>query len=179
MIALGLILATPSALAQDAPFAALRDGGHVLMLRHAIAPGFGDPAGFDVDDCTTQRNLSEEGRAQARAIGERLRTEGLGAAKVYTSAWCRCRDTAAEMDLTEAEVHPGLSSFFQNRNQRDAIVAALRDLLAGLADGPATVLVTHQVNIRAITGQGVRSGEGLIVQPDGDGSVHVVAPFPP
>ncbi|MEX0373296.1 histidine phosphatase family protein [Spiribacter roseus] len=179
VIALGLILATTNALAQDEPFAVLRDGGHVLMLRHAIAPGFGDPAGFDVDDCTTQRNLSEEGRAQARAIGERLRAEGLGEAAVYTSAWCRCRDTAAEMDLTEAEAHLGLNSFFQNRDRRDAIVAALRGLLAGLANGPPAVLVTHQVNIRAITGQGVRSGEGLIVQPDDEGSVRVVAPFPP
>ncbi|MEX0382803.1 hypothetical protein V6X02_05635 [Spiribacter sp. 1M153] len=83
------------------------------------------------------------------------------------------------MNLTEAETHLGLNSFFQNRDRRDAIVAALRGLLAGLANGPPAVLVTHQVNIRAITGQGVRSGEGLIVQPDDDGSVRVIAPFPP
>ena len=174
-IILGLILITASALAQNDPVTALRDDGHVLMLRHAIAPGFGDPAEFDINDCTTQRNLSEEGRAQARSIGERLRGAGLSDVAVYTSAWCRCRETAAEMDLTEAEPHPGLNSFFQDRERRDEIVAELRDLLAELADGPPAVLVTHQVNIRAITGQGVRSGEGLVVQPDDQGSVRVIA----
>ncbi|MBY5268307.1 histidine phosphatase family protein [Spiribacter salinus] len=174
-IILGLILITASALAQNDPVTALRDDGHVLMLRHAIAPGFGDPAEFDINDCTTQRNLSEEGRAQAKSIGERLRGAGLSDVAVYTSAWCRCRETAAEMDLTEAEPHPGLNSFFQDRERRDEIVAELRDLLAELADGPPAVLVTHQVNIRAITGQGVRSGEGLIVKPDDEGSVRVIA----
>ncbi|QGM21783.1 histidine phosphatase family protein [Spiribacter sp. 2438] len=178
-IILGLILLTTSAFAQNDPVTALRDDGHVLMLRHAIAPGFGDPAEFDINDCSTQRNLSEEGRAQARSIGERLRGEGLGDITVYTSAWCRCRETAAEMDLTEAKAHPGLSSFFQDREGRDEIIAELRDLLSELADGPPAVLVTHQVNIRAIAGQGVRSGEGLIVKPDDEGSVRIVGSLRP
>lgn len=178
-IILGLILLTTSAFAQNDPVTALRADGHVLMLRHAIAPGFGDPAEFDINDCSTQRNLSEEGRAQARSIGERLRGEGLGDITVYTSAWCRCRETAAEMDLTEAKAHPGLSSFFQDREGRDEIIAELRDLLSELADGPPAVLVTHQVNIRAIAGQGVRSGEGLIVKPDDEGSVRIVGSLRP
>jgi len=178
-VILGLFLLTTSALAQNDPVTALRDDGHVLMLRHAIAPGFGDPAEFDINDCSTQRNLSEEGRAQARSIGERLRGEGLGDIAVYTSAWCRCQETAAEMDLTEAKTHPGLSSFFQDRERRDEIVAELRDLLSELADGPPAVLVTHQVNIRAIAGQGVRSGEGLIVKPDDEGSVRIVGSLRP
>ncbi|MEX0385988.1 histidine phosphatase family protein [Spiribacter onubensis] len=172
-------LVSTSTVADDDVFEALREGGHVLLLRHAIAPGFGDPAGFDVADCTTQRNLSENGREQARDIGERLRDEGLGNAAVYTSYWCRCRDTADEMALTEAQPHPGLNSFFQARDQRDGIIADMCGLLGELADGPPAVLVTHQVNIRAITGQGVRSGEGVVVRPMEDGSVRVIGSFPP
>ncbi|MEX0449671.1 histidine phosphatase family protein [Spiribacter sp. 221] len=172
-------LASTSVTADDDVFEALREDGHVLLLRHAIAPGFGDPAGFDVADCTTQRNLSEQGRQQARAIGAQLRDEGLKDAVVYTSYWCRCRDTADEMALTEAQPHPGLNSFFQARERRDEIVSDLRHLLGELANGPPAVLVTHQVNIRAITGQGVRSGEGVVVRPDQTGSVSVIGSFPP
>ena len=91
---LALMLLGTSTFAEGDSFQALRDGDHVLLLRHAIAPGFGDPAGIELDDCATQRNLSEEGRQQARAIGGRLRAEGLGDAAVYTSEWCRGRDTA-------------------------------------------------------------------------------------
>ncbi|RZU98731.1 histidine phosphatase family protein [Spiribacter vilamensis] len=174
----GMLLAT-SAFAEEDSFQALRDGGHVLLLRHAIAPGFGDPTGFELDDCATQRNLSAEGREQARAIGERLRAEGLGDAAVYTSEWCRGRETAEEMALTEPQPHPGLNSFFQNREKRDEIVAELRDLLGALANGPPAVLVTHGVSIRAVTGQGVRSGEGVVVRPEADGSVSFIGAFPP
>ena len=168
-----------SALASEDIFDALRDGDHVLLLRHAIAPGFGDPPAFDVRDCSTQRNLSEEGREQARTIGALLRAEGLGDAAVYTSYWCRCRDTAREMDLTEPQPNPGLNSFFQDRGRRDEIVSELRRLLGELAGGGPAVLVTHQVNIRAVTGRGVRSGEGVVVRPDADGSVQVIGAFPP
>jgi len=174
-----LLLPGTAPLAEADGFEALRNGGHVLLLRHAIAPGFGDPAGFELGDCTTQRNLSEQGREQARAIGARLRAEGLDNATVYTSQWCRCRHTAEEMALTPPQPHPGPNSFFQNRERRDQIVAELRELLRGLANGSAAVLVTHQVNVRAVTGRGVRSGEGVIVRPEADGTVSVVSSFPP
>lgn len=169
----------PANSAESTVFDALRDGGHVLLLRHAIAPGFGDPAGFDPSDCTTQRNLSADGRAQARALGARLRAEGLGNLPVLSSVWCRCQETARELALTEPVVHAGLNSFFQDRARRDTIVAALRDLLAALADGDSAVLVTHQVNIQAITGRSVASGAGLVVRPDATGQVVVVGDFPP
>ena len=80
-------------------WAALRDGGHVALIRHALAPGTGDPAGFRVDDCATQRNLSPAGRAQARAIGERFRANGIDTAALFSSQWCRCLDTARELAL--------------------------------------------------------------------------------
>lgn len=179
LITLGLLLISLGAIAQDDALARLHDGGHVLMLRHAIAPGFGDPDGFDVEDCATQRNLSEEGRAQARTIGKRLRAEGLIDITIYTSAWCRCKDTAREIDITKAQFHPGLNSFFEDRGRRDEIVAQLKQLLAALANGPPAVLVTHQVNIQAITGQGVGSGQGIIVKPDNTGEVKVIRSFSP
>ena len=95
-----------SAAAQTQPdeaalWAALRAGGHVALIRHALAPGTGDPAGFRVDDCATQRNLSPTGRAQARAIGERFRANGIDTAAVLSSQWCRCLDTARELALGE------------------------------------------------------------------------------
>ncbi len=174
-ITLALIAANASA--QVDVFDALRDDGHVLLLRHAIAPGFGDPDEFDINDCATQRNLSAQGRQQARAIGDQLRAEGLGDIAVYTSYWCRGRDTANAMNLTQPQPHPGLNSFFQDRGQRDAIINALRDLLKTLANEPPAVLVTHQVNIRAVTGQGVRSGGGVVVKLDAQGATQVVGRF--
>lgn len=156
---------------------ALSENGHVLLLRHALAPGFGDPAEFDVNDCATQRNLSAEGVAQAKAIGAKLREAGLGELTVYTSQWCRCRDTAIALELTGPIEHQGLNSFFQDRGRRDEIVADLRGLLASLQKEPAAVLVTHQVNIRAVTGQTVRSGEGIIARVEADGELTALGPF--
>ncbi len=158
-------------------FQALRQEGHVLLLRHAIAPGFGDPANIDLSDCSSQRNLSAEGIQQAKAIGERLRAEGLGDAHVYTSYWCRCVDTAKALGLTPPRRHSGLNSFFQQREKRDEIVSDLKSLLASRTDSPPAILVTHQVNIRAISGQGVSSGEGVVVKAHSDGSVTVIGRF--
>ena len=101
---LGLLLPIAAACAETdeaALWAALREGGHVALMRHAIAPGVGDPAGFRLDDCTTQRKLSAQGRAQARAIGERFRANGIATAAVFSSQWCRCLDTARELALGE------------------------------------------------------------------------------
>ena len=77
----------------------LHDGRHVLMLRHANAPGTGDPAQFQLRDCATQRNLDDSGRAQARAIGAWLRSKGIAKAQVYSSQWCRCLETAALLGI--------------------------------------------------------------------------------
>ena len=101
-------------------WAALRDGGHVALIRHGLAPGTGDPPGFRVDDCRTQRNLSPAGRAQARAIGERFRANGIDTAAVFSSQWCRCLETARLLGLGEVQALPGLNSFFGRPQQRDA-----------------------------------------------------------
>ena len=102
---------------------ALRDGGHVALMRHAIAPGVGDPAGFRLDDCTTQRKLSAQGRAQARAIGERFRANGITTAAVFSSQWCRCLDTARELALCEFAEKLTLSPAKMTREDCEALRA--------------------------------------------------------
>jgi phosphohistidine phosphatase SixA len=163
-----------AAAAGDSLWEALAAGNHVLLLRHALAPGVGDPPGFQRDDCATQRNLSAEGRQQAQALGERLRARGLQHLAVHASHWCRAWDTAVALGLDTPQRHDGLDSFFQQRARRDAILDALRDLLRDLHGGPGAVLVTHQVNITAMTGLTVGSGEGVVARIAPDGSLTVL-----
>jgi broad specificity phosphatase PhoE len=154
--------------------------GRVVVLRHAIAPGTGDPPGFVLGDCSTQRNLDERGRAQARAIGEMLRAEGLGDAAVHSSRWCRCLETARLLALGPVQPLPSLDSLFAARHRRDAQTLALRRFLAEAgAAGPPLVLVTHQVNISALTGRPTRSGEAVVLQRQSEGGLEVLASLPP
>ena len=133
----------------------------VLFLRHALAPGFGDPADFSIDDCRTQRNLSQAGRDQSRRIGEYLREEGLDIRVILSSRWCRCVETAAEMGIGPFTTHDGLNSFFDGHVDRTETLALLRAHLGQLADNPTgglSLLVTHQVVITGITGIAPDSG---------------------
>lgn len=160
----------------DGPLERLRAGGHALMLRHALAPGTGDPAGFRLDDCATQRTLDAAGRDQARAIGKALRAAGITRAAVFSSQWCRCLETAELLELGPVTELPALNSFFgPNRDRRPARMAALRAFLAERpVDGPPVVLVTHQVTITALTGDFARSGEGRLLRLDGTGTPAVL-----
>lgn len=148
-------------------WAALRSGAAVALVRHAEAPGTGDPAGFRLDDCSTQRNLSPAGRAQAARLGDSFRRQGIAGAEIRSSAWCRCRDTAAGLALGPVQEAAPLNSFFGDSDAAAERTAALRRLIAGLPAGKAAVLVTHQVNITALTGVFPRSGEVIVVQRDG------------
>jgi len=149
--------------------------GRVLMLRHALAPGFGDPPGFKVDDCATQRNLDDAGRKQARRLGARLRAAGIRAAKVYSSQWCRCLETARLLRVGTVHPLPALNSFFDRPDEREGKLAAVEALLSQLPrDGVPVVLVTHQVTISGITARGVGSGGGYVLRLDGSGKPPVV-----
>ena len=144
--------------------------GRVLMLRHANAPGVGDPPGFSLADCATQRNLDAAGRAQAAQLGERLAKAGVSRAKVYSSQWCRCLETARLLQLGPVTELPALNSFFGRSQDRQSNVAALRAFLARLpTDGPPVVLVTHQFTINEFTAQGTVSGGGTIFELNGTG----------
>lgn len=100
--------------AQSSDRTQLNQPGQVLLLRHALAPGTGDPAEFQLAQCTTQRNLNETGREQAKAIGQWLRAKGVKNAKVYSSQWCRCLETASLLGYQEPIELPALNSFYQN-----------------------------------------------------------------
>lgn len=154
--------------ADTLPLTELAKPGRVLIIRHALAPGTGDTPVFRLDDCATQRNLNETGRAQAAELGKRLARAGVARAKVYSSQWCRCLETARLLSLGPVEELLALNSFFRRPQEREGKLAALRAFLARLpADGPPVVLVTHQVTIRALTGYGVVSGGGAILALDG------------
>lgn len=158
----GLATATFAA-ADEASWQALREGRAVLLMRHATAPGLGDPPSFRLDDCTTQRNLDERGRAEARRWGDLLRANGIGSARLFSSRWCRARDTAQGMNLGEVRALPALDSFFEARERAGQQTAALREAVNALPAGAPVVLVSHQVNITALTGVFPRSGEALVL----------------
>lgn len=168
-----------SAWADESLWQALRSGEAVVVMRHALAPGGGDPSNFKLDDCTTQRNLSEEGRRQAREIGAAFRRNGITTAQVLASRWCRCLDTARLLDLGAVEPFPLLDSFFANRERGPQQTAELRKFLSQPHAGLPRVLVTHQVNITALTEVFPRSGEMIVVQLTGNGDVRVMGRLEP
>lgn len=157
---------TPLATASEIDLAPrLQQGGHVLMLRHAHAPGFGDPPQFQLGDCATQRNLDDSGRAQATAIGAWLRRQGVREARVYSSQWCRSLETARLLNLGPVTPLPALNSFFERTHDRMSSLVALNAFFARQpADGPLLILVTHFVNIQAVAGFNAGSGEGALLQ---------------
>jgi len=166
LIALLLCLLPLPAVAND--WDALRTPGAVAIMRHALAPGTGDPAGFTLGDCSTQRNLDARGRAQAERLGDALRARGLRFDAVLSSQWCRSMDTARLLGLGPVTETPALNSFFQNRGDRDAQTEALDALLR--ETGGRLMLVTHFVNIRALTGESAGSGEVLVIRATPDGT---------
>ncbi|SRR6056297_485904 len=175
-ICLAALSASASAERSDAQLGeALKSGRAFAIMRHAIAPGFSDPDNFDVDDCATQRNLSDEGRDQARRIGKWFKSQDINAADVFASQWCRCRDTAELLGLGPVDELPPLNSFFEAREQREPQTAALkRWLKSRLPIKRPLVLVTHQVNISALVGRSTRSGETLVVGIETDSKEYEV-----
>lgn len=154
----------------------LREGTAVAIMRHALAPGYSDPAGFDKSDCSTQRNLSDQGRRQAKLIGKIFRKQQITDARLYSSQWCRCVDTAELLDLGPVIEMQALNSFFENRAAGPEQNSELQSILTKLLQPGAkpVVMVSHQVNINALTGTGTSSGETLIIALEA-GKVRVLA----
>jgi phosphohistidine phosphatase SixA len=161
----------------DEAAALLARPGHLGIMRHADAPGVGDPPGFRLDDCTTQRNLGPIGRAQATRLGDRLREAGLRAPRILTSQWCRARETARLLGFDPPDDFEPLNSFFADRAAGPARTEALRAWIAAAPDRPA-LLVTHQVNITALTGIFPASAELLVLRRTPEGPT-VAARLPP
>jgi broad specificity phosphatase PhoE len=150
---------------------------HLVVLRHAQAPGTGDPPNFRLGDCSTQRNLSPEGREQAARIGARLRAAGLASTAVHSSQWCRCLETARNLAVGPVVELPALNSFFEASDRERRQTEALRAWIASADLSRPVVLVTHQVNITALTGIVPAEGEILILRRE-PGKLSVVARFP-
>jgi phosphohistidine phosphatase SixA len=146
---------------------------HAIM-RHALAPGTGDPPGFRLDDPATQRNLSDEGRAQARGIGAALRARGARVDAVWSSRWRRCVETAELLGFGPVTPEPALDSFFEERAEGPARTAALRARLMALDPAVSVLMVTHQVNVTALTGVVPASGEIVLIALGEDGAAAVL-----
>ena len=161
----------------------LQDGRHVLLMRHADAPGIGDPPGYVVSNCATQRNLGVGGKRQAKAIGVWLTKQGITNARVLSSPWCRCLDTARLLDKGTVKSEPALGSFFDNmsleKSQTQKLAALIKAELAKKTNGPV-ILVTHHVNIQAYTDKVVNVGDMVLVRVDENGGhlSHTLYPSP-
>lgn len=175
---LGLGLVTPLARAADADAAAwVRAGGVVVAFRHALAPGTFDPPNFRLGNCSTQRNLNDEGRSQARRLGEWFERRGLRPARVRSSPWCRCVDTAT-LAFGQAETMAALGS--PRGATESTNVQSLAELRRTLATASAQrgrfeVWVTHMFVLSDLVGVGTAAGEGLILQADARGTPRVLA----
>lgn len=150
----------------------LSDGQHILLMRHADAPGYGDPAGYQLDKCSTQRNLGERGKKQSVIIGQWLNNQGVTSAKVLSSPWCRCLETASLLNKGQVTIAPALGSFFDDISLEKQQTRNLEILIQSqLSENPKTpiIMVTHHVNIQAFTGKVVNAGDMVLVKVDKNG----------
>lgn len=170
------IVAIQAATGDEAAWAALAAGGHVLLVRHAAAPGPpGDPAGFKLGDCATQRNLSEPGRAQARRLGEALRARGVRIDRVLTSRWCRTRETAELINAGASEESAALDNLQGRPQNRDRQMAAMRTEVRSWRGPGNLLMVSHGATIGPFTGVYPAEGEIIVVRPAPEAeSGHVV-----
>ena len=152
----------------------LKKSDSVLLMRHALAPGIGDPAGYQLQDCKSQRNLDATGRAQAQKTGQWLKAQGVGNALVFTSAWCRCKETAENLAFGTPVLEPSLNSFFDDMRQGPQSNANLQKFIVGQLKSKgdkALILVTHHVNIAEFTGENVGSGDMVLAKVNSAGKL--------
>ena len=182
LLLLTLTAALP-ARADETQWDALRKGGYVLLMRHAATePGIGDPPQFRLEDCKTQRNLSAAGKEQAAKTGKRYKDAGIRISAVLSSRWCRCLDTA-NIAFGSTIPEPALDSFFGDRSaQNERQTAATHARIQSFRGPGNLIMVTHQVNITALTGEFPAEGEIFIVRATVQGSLQLtgrIAPLKP
>ena len=141
----------------------LKEGGKLIFIRHAYAPGSGDPDNFNLNDCSTQRNLSKEGQRQAEYIGEFFRNNKVKIDKVLSSEWCRCKETA-KIAFKNFSTNSFLNSFYSSKfaKNKDKQVKALKEYIKKFKSDKNLVLVTHYVLISEILNYGPSSGEIVV-----------------
>ena len=181
VLTLALVPASASARASVSDWKDLGDDrGGVVLMRHAIAPGGGDPADFRLGDCRTQRNLSNEGRAQARRIGQQIRVSGVDITGVLSSPWCRSRDTARLLGVGDVRTRGYLGSTFTAPPRIAAVRESRTRQLIEAHRGREGILIVvgHYANIMDLTGLATGSGEGIAVRVNGDGELDVIGRLP-
>ena len=156
---------------------------HLLMMRHADAPGYSDPTGFDLNNCASQRNLGANGKKQAAELGAWLKTQGITQAKLLSSPWCRCMETAKLLNVGDVLSENALGSFFENRADGKEQTLLLEKKIKQEISSPnrrPLILVTHQVNIQAYTGESVSSGQMILVKVSANGQYlsHLLIKYP-
>lgn len=171
---LSLIPAMLAAQTVSDPWEIWKQPGVHAIMRHATAPGYGDPENFTLGQCNTQRDLNNAGREEARELGNTIRSKGIALTAVYSSQWCRCLHTAEELNVGKVQELPALNSFFQGRGSSAEQTAALKKHLATLKAGDKMLYVSHQVNTTALTGVYPNSGEVVLFKFAPDGEVTVV-----
>jgi broad specificity phosphatase PhoE len=172
-------LAPTSVVADEALWTALRGGGQIVLMRHATTtPGVGDPAGFRLGECATQRNLTDAGRDEARRIGAAFRARAVPVGRVLSSHWCRCLETA-RLAFGRAEPWEPLDSIFEDRAREPE---RTRDVGGAAGERPAggnLILVTHGANIAALTGINPAPGEFLVLSAEPGGRFRVAGRLAP
>ena len=177
IVALVLVLFSSIANANDELWELLRGGGQVVLIRHTLTdPGFGDPQGFRLEDCSTQRNLSEEGREHAKRIGAAFRLHRIPVERVLSSAWCRCVETAS-LAFGAPELSAPLANLFGRSEARQKAVEELTAMVAEHRSAGNLVLVTHGSTILALTRIPVNMGEIMVLTPKGDGRFALAGRF--
>ncbi len=172
------MLAATVAWADEALWTQLKQGGYVVLIRHASTEfGIGDPPGFKLDDCSTQRNLSDTGRAEARRLGETFRSRGVPVSEVRSSQWCRCMETA-KLAFGRAEPWPAINSVFADRSQEPAQRRAVLELASKVKPPRNLVLVTHNYNINALVGASPAKAEIVVARFD-NGELKLVGRIAP
>jgi phosphohistidine phosphatase SixA len=152
----------------------LKKSDHVLLMRHALAPGVGDPAGYKLQDCKSQRNLDAKGREQSQRIGQWLKAQGVGHSLVFTSAWCRCKETAEKLALGTPALEASLNSFFDDMSQGPQSNLNLQKFIGNqlkTKGEKALILVTHHVNIAEFMGENVGSGDMVLAKVNSAGKM--------
>ena len=141
----------------------LEDGGKLIFIRHAYAPGNGDPAGFNLNDCSTQRNLSDDGRKQAQRIGEFFNKNKIEIDKVLSSEWCRCKETA-KIAFKNFSTNSFLNSFYSSKYEKnkDKQLRELNKYISNHKSEKNLILVTHYVLISEVLNYGPSSGEIVV-----------------
>jgi phosphohistidine phosphatase SixA len=164
-----LLAISQPALTDEAGLKALAAGGHVAIVRHGLTtPGVGDPEGFRLDQCATQRNLIEQGRAEARALGRLLREHQVKIERVLSSEWCRCLETAKLMDVGKAETLPALNNLYGRTEQREGQLREMRAVISAWKGSGTLILVSHGSTIGALTGIHPAMAEGVVLAPAPD-----------